>query len=317
MNHQTRPRRYRRSYKTLYKPRDEWIAIPVPDSGILPEAVDRARMVLQNNPKPSSAGGRFWELSGGVLVCGECGYRMQSDRKRRSVTTDHYHHYYKCPNRHSRTGVLERCPGSRKSYKAEEVEALVWEFVSGLLKDPVRLKVGLEKRVEEERLKCMRGDPDREAKAWLDKLTEAEDERRGYLRLAAKGRMHDEELDTALAELDETCAVAERGLAALKNSRERIEQLEHDKDALLASLEDAVPEALDMLTAESRNRIYKMLSLKVEAVPDEPFKLSGVFVSDMDVCFTDTISSSVRIPTSLQPIFASCQAARSTPLMLV
>lgn len=119
-------RRYCRSYKTLYKPRDEWIAVPVPDSRVLPEAVDRARMMLQNNPKPSSAGGHFWDLAGGVLVCGECGYRMQSVCKRRSVTMDHYHHYYKCPNRRSRTGVLERCPGSWKSYKAEEVETLVW-----------------------------------------------------------------------------------------------------------------------------------------------------------------------------------------------
>ncbi len=282
-------RRYRRSYKTLYKPRDEWIAIPVPDSGIPTEAVDRARTMLQNNPKPSSAGGRFWELSGGVLVCGGCGYRMQSDRKRRSATTDHYHHYYKCPNKQSRTGVLERCPGSRKSYKAEEVEALVWDFVSGLLKDPARLKMGLEKRVEEERLKGTRGDPDREARAWLDKLTEAERERRGYLRLAAKGRMRDEELDSALAELEETCAVVERELEALENRRERIEQLEHDKDALLASLKGAVPEAIDRLPSEGRNRIYRMLSLKVETVPDEPLKLSGVFVSDMDVCFPDTI----------------------------
>ena len=103
-------RRYRRIYKTLYKPRDEWIVIPVPDYGIPAEAVNRARAILQNNPKPSSVGGRFWELSGGALVCGGCGHRMQSDRKRRSATTDHYHHYYKCPNRRSRTGVLERLP---------------------------------------------------------------------------------------------------------------------------------------------------------------------------------------------------------------
>jgi hypothetical protein len=263
-------RRYRRSYKTLYKSRDEWIAIPVPDSGIPTEAVDRARAILQNNPKPSSAGGRFWELSGGVLVYGGCGHRMQSDRKRRRATTNHYHHYYKCPNRRPRTGVLERCPGSRKSYKVEEVEALVWDFVSGLLKDPIRLEVGPEKRVEEERQKGTRGDPDREARAWLDKLTEAEHERRGYLRLAAKGRMRDEELDRALAGLEETCAVVERELEVLENRRERIEQLEHDKDALLASLEGAVPEALDRLTSESRNWIYRMLNLKVEAVPMSP-----------------------------------------------
>jgi site-specific DNA recombinase len=305
-------RRYRRIYKTLYKPRDEWIAIPVPDSGIPTEVVERARAVLQNNPKPSLAGGRFWELSGGVLLCGGCGHRMQSDRKRRSAATDRYHHYYKCPNRRPRTGVLERCPGSRKSCKAEEVEALVWNFVSGLLKDPARLKVGLEKRVEGERLKGTRGDPDREARAWLDKLTEVENERRGYLRLAAKGHMRDEELDRALAELEEVRAVAERELETLENRRKRIERLEHDKEALLASLEGAVPEALDRLPSESRNRIYRMLNLKVEALPGEPLKLSGVFVGDVDVCFSDTRSSSGPTPTCRPQMLTSSPAARLT-----
>jgi site-specific DNA recombinase len=303
-------RRYRRTYNTRFKPRDEWIAIPVSDSGIPADAVDRARAMLENNPKPSLAGGRFWELSGGVLVCGECEHRLQTDRKRRSVITDPYHHYYKCPNRRPRTGVVERCPGSRKSYKAEEIEAMVWDYVSGLLKDPARLRVGLEKRVEEEQLKGTRGDPELEAKAWINKLTEAENERRGYLRLAAKGRMRDEELDRVLAELEETRAVAERELEALENRRERIEQLEHDKDALLASLEGAVPEALDSLSSEARNRIYKMLSLKVEALPDEPLKLSGVFAGDVGVCFPDHISSSGPTPTCRPQMLASSLAVR-------
>ena len=171
--------------------------------------------------------------------------------------------------------------------------------------------MGLEKRVEEERLKGTRGDPGREAKAWLDKLTEAENERRGYLRLAAKGRMRDEELDRALAELEETCAVAERELEALENRRQRIEQLEHDKEALLASLEGAVPEALDSLPSEGRNRIYKMLSLKVEALPDEPLKLSGVFLANTGVCLPGPISSSGPTPTCRPQMLASSLAVRS------
>jgi hypothetical protein len=46
------------------------------------------------------------------------------------------------------------------------------------------------------------GDPKRQAKAWLDKLAEAETERRDYLRLAARGSITDRELDEALAELE-------------------------------------------------------------------------------------------------------------------
>ena len=53
------------------------------------------------------------------------------------------------------------------------------------------------------------GDPEREAKAWLDKLAEVDAKRRGYLRLAARGSISDAELDEALAELEETRSTAE------------------------------------------------------------------------------------------------------------
>jgi predicted metal-dependent peptidase len=65
--------------------------------------------------------------------------------------------------------------------------------------------------IEEERA-GMSGDPDREAKAWLERLSEVETERRGYIRLAAKGHMTDEELDEALSELDDVRRTAEREL---------------------------------------------------------------------------------------------------------
>jgi site-specific DNA recombinase len=277
-------RRYRRIYKTLYKPRDEWIAIPVPDSGIPTEVVERARAVLQNNPKPSSAGGRFWELSGGVLLCGECGHRMQSDRKRRSANTDRYHHYYKCPNRRPRTGVLERCPGSRKSCKAEEVETLVWHFVSGLLKDPTRLKAGLEKKIEEERARGARGDPaDQEVQSWLRQLEQIEAKRSRFQDMAAEGLLSFEELRAKLYSLDKARTVAEEQLERLRVRYERIEALEHDRDALLASLEGAVPALLDRLSSEGRNRVYKMLNLKVEAIPGGPLKLTGAFSRGLSV----------------------------------
>jgi hypothetical protein len=61
----------------------------------------------------------------------------------------------------------------------------------------------------------------RRRKVWLEKLTEVDQERRAYQRLAAKGRMTDHGLDEELAELAETrrspsvnskpCVVAGRG----------------------------------------------------------------------------------------------------------
>jgi t-SNARE complex subunit (syntaxin) len=50
----------------------------------------------------------------------------------------------------------------------------------------------------------------------LNKLSEAEQERRGYLRLAAKGQMTDEELDEALSEFEDTRKMAEMELEAIR-----------------------------------------------------------------------------------------------------
>jgi hypothetical protein len=284
----------------------------VPDSGIPAEVVDRARVLLGNNSKPSSTGERFWELSGGVFVCCGCGYRMQSDRKRRSTSTDRYHHYYKCPNRCPRPGIIERCPGSRKFHKAEETEALVWDFVSGLLKDPTRLKVGLEKRIEEERSRSAHGNPDREAKTWLRHLDEIEAKRSRFQDMAAEGLISFEELRGKLHSLDESRKAAEEELKCLRAHSERVETLKHDKDALLASLEGAIPELLEGLPSEGRNRIYKMLNLKVEALPDDPLRLTGALVGGLGVWVNEPRPWSGPTPTCPPPTPASSPAARPT-----
>jgi site-specific DNA recombinase len=270
-------RRYRKSYKILYKQPEEWIAIPVPDSGIPPEVVDRARTVLENNPKPSSAGKRFWELSGGVLICGECGHRMQSDCKRSSTTTNRYHHYYKCPNRRPSPGIVERCPGSRKSYRAEEVEQQVWQFISDLLKDPGQLRDDLNAMIELKRTSGARGDPEREAKAWLDKLAEVDRKRSGYIDLAADEIIDRDSLQAKLATLEETRETAQRELEALSRRREEIEELERDRDTLLDSFEAVAPDVLDALAPEERHHVYRILQLKVMAYPDGTLEANGAF----------------------------------------
>ncbi len=81
-----------------------------------------------------------------------------------------------------------------------------------MLKDPERVRVGLDRLIEEERTSVGR-DPGRDTEFWSKKLTEAEDERRGYHRLAANGHMSEEELTAALADLDEARESAEREIA--------------------------------------------------------------------------------------------------------
>ena len=265
-------RTYKKKYSCIERPKEEWIAVPVPDSGIPREWVDAAREAIKANGKISNAGHRVWELSGGIIECATCGWNMmiQSVSAPRLAEPGRLF-YYRCRKR-NRDGAGACSHG--KCHRAEAVEAQVWDLVSGLLKAPEKLKAGIEAMVEAERA-GMRGDPEQETKVWLEKLSDVDQERRGYLRLAAKGRITDEELDEALAELEDTRQTADKALQYLQGRQEVIEQLEHDRDALLASYAQMVPAELDHLDAAERHQIYKMLRLKVVISPDGSLEVSG------------------------------------------
>jgi hypothetical protein len=138
----------------------------------------------------------------------------------------------------------------------------------------------------------VRGDPDKEARTWLDKLAEADTERRGYLRLAAQGRMTDEELDEALAALEESRAEAERELASLRSRQDAIKVLARDKEALLEYYARLAPEALDSLTPEERHQLYRMLNLEVTVDREGTLILRGFFGEDLSVCENERLSPS-------------------------
>jgi len=255
------------------RPREEWLYVPVPDAGVSWEVVEAARQSLKDNArKPSKAAKRFWELSGGILRCGECGHTFRPNSAHKK--SDGRFHYYSCRSRYN-TGPSRDC-SNRKYLRAEQIEEQVWGFVRGLLQDPERIRAGLDRLIEEDKTHAGR-DPERDAEFWSKKLTEVEVERRGYHRLAAKGHMTDEELAVALSELDEIRETAERELEAVRARGEALQRLEHDRDALMESYAGMVVEALEDLALEERHRIYKLLRLGVRFRPDWPLEITGVF----------------------------------------
>jgi site-specific DNA recombinase len=111
---------YRKKTKTVDRPRNEWIAVPVPDAGIPRESVDAAREAIANNRRLSSAGRRFWELSGGILRCGGCGYSMMTN----SILSHgkKMHFYYRCTKRV--VDGKDAC-SQRKNYRTDQAEPQV------------------------------------------------------------------------------------------------------------------------------------------------------------------------------------------------
>jgi site-specific DNA recombinase len=268
---------YRSKVVSAPRPREEWVAVPVPDSGIPRETVEAARHIVANNKPCSSNGDRFWELSGGVLCCSECGRRMRTSVTRKKDGKCYF--YYSCASR--REGNLSSC-SNRKTHRAERIEPAVWDLVSELLTDPERLRAGLDAMVEQER-SGSRGDPDREARAWLERLSEADRMRAGYQELAAKGLMTIEELSARLEELEATRRTAADELEAIRRRAERLAGLKQDRDTLMEFYAGAVPEDLERVGPEERRRIYGMLRLEISARPDGTFEARGVLVKGLRV----------------------------------
>ena len=185
---------------------------------------------------------------------------MLRSRKRAKKGERRYlYYYYRCSgfDAHGHKG----CSNSRFA-SASKLERQVWEVVRGILLDPEQLRFDLDRAIELER-QGVRGNPEAQAKHWLEKISEVDEERRGFLRLSAKGRITDAELDEELDALNETRKVAEEELEALRDYQERVEQLERNRDEVLDYYAAMAPEKLDALTSEERRQLYQILKLKV------------------------------------------------------
>jgi hypothetical protein len=82
------------------------------------------------------------------------------------------------------------------------------------------------------------------------------------------------ELGAKLRELEATRRVAQAQLEHLLAHKERADELQQDRDALLESYATMMPDALDDLSGEERNRLYGMLRLGVTPA-SEGLEVSG------------------------------------------
>ncbi len=196
-----------------------------------------------------------------------CGRKMGT---RTAESKGHLFHYYVC-KRSPAARKIGEC--AQRCVRATRVEDLVWRFVSKLLKDPDRIRTGLEELIEQER-EAAHDPREDEARIWEEKVAECVRLRSAYQDQQAAGLMTLEELGSKLKELDETRELAQAELEALAHREQRVEDLEADRDTLLRDMADIVPEALDGLSGEERHRVYRMLRIEVTPIP-EGFRVSG------------------------------------------
>jgi site-specific DNA recombinase len=260
---------YRRKVKTVPKPKEEWIAVLVPDSGVPREVVDAAREVVLRNKVSSNGGDRFWELSGGTLRCAACGRRMRTCVTRKKPNKRYF--YYACAKR--REG-RDACP-NRKSYRAETLEDAVKRAVANLLADPEKVRGAFEARMRGE---CTGagGEHDRQARACAERLAELDGMRSSYQEMTAKGLMTLAELGARLEELEESRRIVLHELETIRSRREGVQRLKRDRDALLESYAGSQREILEALTSEDLHRVYRMLRLEVLVDVDGTLTVNGI-----------------------------------------
>ncbi|HZF57849.1 MAG TPA: hypothetical protein VEZ19_05180, partial [Rubrobacter sp.] len=159
-----------------------------------------------------------------------------------------------------------------------EVEERVWQVIYGLLKEPERLRTGLDEMIEQERQRAQ-GDPEAETKLWLDKLAEVDRKRARYQEMAAEDLIGFDELRARMTELEEARSTADQALRTLQGRQEQVRQLERDKQTLLADYAELMPDALDGLDAAERHRVYGLLKVEALLAADGSLEVSGDVIS--------------------------------------
>lgn len=259
---------YRRSVRAVPRPREEWVAVPVPDSGVAREVVDAAREAVGNNRWNTSSTDRFWELSGGILRCSACGSRMRTCVTRRRP--DRVYFYYTCARHHKER---DACP-NRKSYRADILEPSVRRAVCEMLAEPDRVREGFEGKIRREH-SGIRGEPEGGA-ALLERLAEIARTRTRYQAMTAAGLMTFDELGTRLDELEGSRRIAVGELQTSRSRQEEVERLEREREEILKVCAGPPAETLAHLQPKERHRFYLMLGLAVLVGQEGSLEVSGI-----------------------------------------
>jgi site-specific DNA recombinase len=264
----------------------EWIPVPVVDGGLDRDLVEAARLAIVDNVATSKNAARFWELSGGIAYCRECGRRMlASTRKRPAPTQDHYFYYVCQRGRYSRD---VGCSHNRH-HPAKELETLAFEQVRAVLSDPDLMRAGLRELVASETAGQER---DRSELAhWTEALQNVELKTERLLDLYLDGGLERALYEEKIVSLRAEERSAREEVERLKTRRQMVETAQRDVEALIEDYAEAVPEDLDDLTPEERYQIYKMLGLRVGLDNTGAVEISGV----------------VRIPKKREHINSGCR----------
>ena len=135
-----------RASKTVDRPREDWITIPVP-AIVSTETFERAARRLADNKRFASRNSKIPSLLQGLAACSACGYGYYRTSTR---TTSKKIYYYRCLGSDDYRYQGGRVCGN-KPVRADYLDTVVWDHITHLLADPALIRAEISKRLEQAR----------------------------------------------------------------------------------------------------------------------------------------------------------------------
>jgi site-specific DNA recombinase len=237
-------------------PEESWVAVPVDlsGSGLDRGVVDRARLNVESNKMPSKVGDRFWELSGGLLRCADCGRSMIAFARRyRDRAVRNY--YYRC-DATRRNGDAAPCP-NRNSHRAADLERRAWEIVAFADHDPRGEFVRQFEDAYAARKRELGAGGSAKRAGLLKALEMLEVRRDNLYDMGADGTMPREVLRRKLADLEEQERALRAELGNVGDAAAQLEELEAAYAAAMEVLTSGRVRVEEEITPEGRRARYK------------------------------------------------------------
>jgi site-specific DNA recombinase len=201
---------------TCDRPPEQWVQIAVP-AIVSEEAFQLAARRLQDNQRFAARNTKVPSLLQGLAACQACGYAYYRTSTR---TATRRLYYYRCLGSDD-----YRYPGGRRCanlpVRADYLDQVVWEHVTGLLADPTRIRAELDRR--------------------LNQLQAANPT------TATKARLQREQTRTATA-ISRLVEAYQEQLLSLAELRERMPALRAKEQTLAAQLDALEAELVDQAT---------------------------------------------------------------------
>jgi site-specific DNA recombinase len=135
-----------RAVKTVDRPREQWLEIPVP-AIVSEETFARVRQRLEDNKRFAARNTKVPSLLQGLAACSACGYGYYRTSAR---TTSRKIYYYRCLGSDDYRYEGGRVCGN-KPVRADYLDTVVWDHITHMLADPALIRAEISKRLEQAR----------------------------------------------------------------------------------------------------------------------------------------------------------------------